>query len=81
MLRILTWCFKSTMSLSDNLSQESKSIIPESIQEDLLDLNTSVILANALVSSRLDLFNTLFVVLTDFEIRRLHSVYTSPLQG
>ena len=37
----------------------------------LLDINTSVLLANALVSSRLDYCNSLFLSLTDFELRRL----------
>ena len=43
----------------------------------LLDLNTSVLLANALVSSRLDYCNTLFLSLTDFELRRLQLVQNS----
>ena len=37
----------------------------------LLDLKTSVLLANALVSSRLDYHNSLFLSLTDFELRHL----------
>ena len=40
----------------------------------LLDLNTSVLLANALVCSRLDYCNSLFLSLTDFELRRLQLV-------
>ena len=40
----------------------------------LLDLNTSVLLANALVSSRLDYCNSLFLSLTDVELRRLQLV-------
>ena len=43
----------------------------------LLDMNTSVLLANALVSSRLDYCNSLFLSLTDFEIRRLQLVQNS----
>ena len=43
----------------------------------LLDLNTSVLLANALVSSRLDYCNSLFLLLTDFELRRLQLVQNS----
>ena len=43
----------------------------------LLDLNTSVLLANALVSSRLDYCNSLFLSLTDFELRRLQLVQNS----
>ena len=43
----------------------------------LLDLNTSVLVANALVSSRLDYCNLLFLSLTDFELRRLQLVQSS----
>ena len=43
----------------------------------LLDLNTSVLLANALVSSSLDYCNSLFLSLTDFELRGLHLVQNS----
>ena len=43
----------------------------------LLDLNTSVLLANALVSSRLDYCNSLFLSLTNIELRRLHLVQNS----
>ena len=43
----------------------------------LLDLNTSVLLANALVRSRLDYCNSLFLSLTDFELRRLQLVQNS----
>ena len=43
----------------------------------LLDLNTSVLLANALVSSRLGYCNALFLSLTDFELRRLQLVQNS----
>ena len=43
----------------------------------LLDLKTSVLLANALVSSRLDYWDSLFVSLTDFELRRLPLVQKS----
>ena len=43
----------------------------------LLDLNTSVLLANALVSIRLDYCNSLFLSLTDFELRRLQLVQNS----
>ena len=35
-----------------------------------LDLKTSVLIANALVSSRLDYCNSLFLSLTDFEVRQ-----------
>ena len=43
----------------------------------LLDLNTSVLLAIALVSSILEYCNSLFVSLTDFELRRLQWVQNS----
>ena len=43
----------------------------------LLDLKTSILLANALVSSRLDYCNSLFLLLTDFELRRLQLVQNS----
>ena len=42
-----------------------------------LDLNTSVLLLNALVSSRLDYCNSLFLSLIDFELRRLQLVQNS----
>ena len=43
----------------------------------LLDLNTLVLLANALVSSILDYCNSLFLSLIDFELRRLQLVQNS----
>ena len=43
----------------------------------LLDLNISVLLANALVSSRLDYCNSLVLSVTDFELRRLQLVQNS----
>ena len=42
-----------------------------------LELKTSVLFANALVGSRLDYCNSLFVSLTDFELRRLQWVQNS----
>ena len=73
--------FDSNFNLSNHVSQVIKStrvhardlyrICP------LLDLNTSVLLANALVSSRLDYCNSLFLSLTDFELRRLQLVQNS----
>ena len=73
--------FDSNFSFSDHVSQVIKStrvhardlyrICP------LLDINTSVLLANALVSSRLDYCNSLFLSLTDFELRRLQLVQNS----
>ena len=43
----------------------------------LLDLSTSILLANALVSNRLDYCNSLFLSLTDFDLRRLQLVQKS----
>ena len=73
--------FDSNFNFSNHMSQVIKStrvhardlyrICP------LLDLNTSVLLANALVSSRLDYCNLLFLSLTDFELRRLQLVQNS----
>ena len=42
-----------------------------------LDLNTSVLLANALVNSRLGYYNSLFLSIIDFELRRLQLVQNS----
>ena len=79
--RNLGMVFDSSFSFSDHVSQVIKStrvhvrdlyrICP------LLDLNTSVLLANALVSSRLDYCNSLFLSRTDFELRRLQLVQNS----
>ena len=71
----------SNFSFSDHVSQVIKSTRVHA--RDLyricpiLDLNTSVLLANALVSSRLDYCNSLFLSHTDFELRRLQLVQTS----
>ena len=80
-VRNLGVVFDSNFSFSDHVSQVIKStrvhvrdlyrICP------LLDLNTSVLLANALVSSRLDYCNSLFLSLTDFKLRRLQLVQNS----
>ena len=80
-VRNLGVVFNSNFSFSDHVSQVIKStrvhardlyrICP------LLDLNTSVLLAKALVSSRLDYCNSLFLSLTDFELRRLQLVQNS----
>ena len=43
----------------------------------LLDLNTSVLLGNAWVSSSFDYCNSFFLSLTDFELRRLQLVQNS----
>ena len=73
--------FDSNFSFSDHVSQVIKSTrvhVRDLYRiRPLLDLNTSVLLANALVSSRLDYCNSLFLSLTDFELRRLQLVQNS----
>ena len=73
--------FNSNVTLSDHVSQVIKSTRVHARDQyricPLLDLKTSVLLANALVSSRLDYCNSLFVSLTDFELRRLQRVQNS----
>ena len=73
--------FDSNFSFSDHVSQVIKStrvhVRDLYRTRPLLDLNTSVLLANALVSSRLDYCNSLFLSLTDFELRRLQLVQNS----
>ena len=73
--------FDSNFSFSDNVSQVIKSTRVHARDlyriRPLLDLNTSVLLANVLVSSRLDYCNSLFLSLTDFELRRLQLVQNS----
>ena len=73
--------FDSNFSFSDHVSQVIKStrVYARDLYRirPLLDLNTSVLLANALVSSRLDYCNSLFLSLTDFELRRLQLVQNS----
>ena len=68
------------LSLSDHASQVIKSTRIHERDVDrmcsLMDLKTSV-LTNALVSSRLDYCNSLFVSLTDFELKRLLHVQNS----
>ena len=70
--------FDCNFNFSNHMSQGIKStrvhardLIP------LLDLNTSVLLVNALVSRRLDYCNSLFLSLTDFELKRLRLVQNS----
>ena len=65
--------FDSDFTFSDHVSQVIKSTRVHAL---LLDLKTSVLLANALVSSRLDYCNSL-LSLTDFELRRLQLVQNS----
>ena len=73
--------FDSNFSFSDHVSQVIKSTRVHARDlyriRPLLDLNTSVLLANALVSSRLDYCNSLFLSLTDFQLRRLQLVQNS----
>ena len=80
-VRNLGVVFDSNFSFSDHVSQVIKSTRVHArdiyINRRLLDLNTSVLLANALVSSRLDYCNSLFLSLTDFELRRLQLVQNS----
>ena len=80
-VRNLGVVFDSNFTFSDHVSQVIKStrvhardlyrICP------LLDLKTLVLLANALVSSRLDYCNFVFLSLTDFGLRRLQLVQNS----
>ena len=73
--------FDSNFNFSNHVSQVIKSTRVQARDlyriRPLLDLNTSVLLANALVSSRLDYCNSLFLSLTDFELRRLQLVQNS----
>ena len=73
--------FDSNFNFSNHMSQVIKSTRVHVRNfyriHSLLDLNTSVLLANALVSSRLDYCNSLFLSLTDFELRRLQLVQNS----
>ena len=80
-VRNLRVVFDSSFSFSDHASQVIKSTRVHARDlyriHPLLDLNTSVLLANDLVSSRLDYCNSLFLSLTDFELRRLQLVQNS----
>ena len=80
-VRNLRVVFDSNFSFSDHVSQVIKStrVHARDLYRScrLLDLNTSVLLANALVSSRLDYCNSLFLSLTDFQLRRLQLVQNS----
>ena len=73
--------FDSNFNFSSHVSQVIKSTRVQARDLyricPLLDLNTSVLLVNALVSSRLDYCNSLFLSLTDFELRRLQLVQNS----
>ena len=80
-VRNLGVLFDSTVSFSDHVSQVIKSTRVHARDlyriGPLLDHNTSVLLANALVSSRLDYCNSLFISLSDFDLRRLQLVQNS----
>ena len=73
--------FDSNFTFSNHVSQVIKSTRAHTRDlyriRPLLDLKTSVLLANALVSSRLDYCNSLFLSLTDFELRKLQVVQNS----
>ena len=73
--------FNSDFNFSNHVSQIIKSTRVHARELyricPLLDLNTSVLLANDLVSSWLDYCNSLFLSLTDFELRRLQLVQNS----
>ena len=73
--------FDSNFTLSDHVSQVIKVMRFHARDlyriHPLLDLNISVLSVNAVVSSRLDYCNFLFVSLTDFELRRLQRVQNS----
>ena len=69
--------FDSNFNFLDHVSQVIKSTRVHARDlyriRPFLDLKTSVLLANALVSSRLDYCNSLFLSLTDFKLRRLQN--------
>ena len=80
-VRNLGVVFDSNFTFSNHVSQVIKSTKVQTRDLyricPLLELNTSVLLTNALVSSRLDYCNSLFLSLTDFELRRLQLVQNS----
>ena len=80
-IRNLGVVFDSNFSCSDHVSQVIKSTTVHARDVyricPLMDLNTSVLQANALVSSRLDYCNSLLLSLTDFQLRRLQLVQNS----
>ena len=73
--------FDSNFTFSEHVSQVIKSTRTHARDlysiRPLQNLKTSVLLANALVSSRLDYCNSLFLSLRDFELRRLQLVQIS----
>ena len=80
-VRNLAMVFDSNFNFSNHVSQVIKStrVHARNLYRicPLLDLITSVLLVNTLVSSRLDYCNSLFLSLTDFELRRLQLVQNS----
>ena len=80
-VRNLGVVFDSNFNFSNHVSQVIKSTRVHARDlyriRPLLYLNTLVLLANALVSSRLDYCNSLFLSLTAFELRRLQLVQNS----
>ena len=80
-VRNLGVVFNSDFNLSNHVSQVIRSTRLQARDlykiRPLLDLNTLVLLENALVSSSLDYCNALFLSLTDFELRRLQLVQNS----
>ena len=73
--------FDPNLTLTDHISQVIKSTrfhIRDLYRiRHLLDLNTAILLANALVSSRIDYCNSLFASLTLSELKRLQGVQNS----
>ena len=80
-VRNLGEVFDSNFSFSDHVSQVIKCTRVHARDlyriRPLLGLSTSVLLANALVSSRLNYCNSLFLSLTGFELRRLQLLQNS----
>ena len=80
-VRNLGVVFDSNFNFSNHVSQVIKSTRVHARDlyriRPLPDLNTSVQLANALVSSRLDYCNSLFLLLTNFELGILQLVQNS----
>ena len=73
--------FNPNLALTDHISQVIKSTrfhIRDLYRiRHLLDLNTAILLANALISSRIDYCNSLFASLTLSELKRLQGVQNS----
>ena len=73
--------FDPNLTFTDHISQVIKSTwfhIRDLYRiRHLLDLNTAILLANALISSRIDYSNSLFASLTLSELKRLQGVQNS----